>query len=267
VEQAGGDRADEAEVPEGQVDRLPKPARGEETRPTSACFSCAWIRSAPVSRAADTRGAGEEQMEERIDVVAQGREPRPGTETAPERKAHHRHAVDFFGGRRAVVRGDHGHRVATRDEGAREKLEAPGGAAGSPRMVVLRGEDKLHFASQTAKKPGVLLGIAAGQPAPGLGEAAIERQGKPDHEIDGADERRVVDGRMQVHDAKAGPGQLRLQLQERVPRSCDRGPSRRRARRDRAGRFQDVPRLGTDRNMVPPGLSARRISVKSRSRW
>src|SRR6266478_5836534 len=152
TEQAGGDRADEAEVPERQVDRLPKPAPGAE-RAHQRVLLLRMDQIGPRPPRGGHEGAGEEQMEERIDVIAQGREPRPGTETAPERKADDQHAVDVLGGRRAVVRGDHGHRVATRDERAGKELQAPGGAAGSPWVVVLRGEDKLHFASQTAKNP------------------------------------------------------------------------------------------------------------------
>jgi hypothetical protein len=66
------------------------------------------------------------------------------------------------------------------------------------------------------REPGVLLGIAAGEAAPHLGEAPIERQGQPAHEIDGADEGRVVHGRMQAHDAEAVPRQLCLQLLQGV---------------------------------------------------
>src|SRR5215472_6776748 len=98
-------------------------------------------------------GAGEAEMEDRVDVVALGGEPRAGRKPAPDGEAGHGHPVDLLAGRRAVVGGDHGHRVAAREERTGEELEAPGGAAGSPRMVVLRGENDLHVAWQTAKNP------------------------------------------------------------------------------------------------------------------
>src|SRR5215813_11914902 len=97
--------------------------------------------------------AGEAEMEDRVDVVARGDEPGAGRKPAPDGEAGHRHPVDLLAGCRAVVGGDDGHRVAARDERTGEELEAPGGAAGGPRMVVLRGENDLHVAWQTAKNP------------------------------------------------------------------------------------------------------------------
>ena len=102
----------------------------------------------------------EEQVEEWVDVIAERREPRAGGKTAPEREAHHRHAVDLFACRRAVVRRDHRHPVPARDERAREQLQAPRSAAGRPRVIVLGGEDDLHFAAQTAKNPAFSSGYA-----------------------------------------------------------------------------------------------------------
>src|SRR5215471_9539386 len=96
-------------------------------------------------------GAGEAEMEDRVDVVAQGGETCAGRKPAPDGEAGHGHPVDLLTGRRAVVGGDHGHCVAARDERTGKEVEAPGGAAGSPRMVVLRGENDLHVAWQTAK--------------------------------------------------------------------------------------------------------------------
>ena len=152
VEEAGGDGTDEAEVPEREVHGLPQPARSEEcTGQRMLLLRVDQVSPHPPRRG--HQGAGEEQVEDGIDVIAQGREPRSGRQAAPEREADHRHAVDLLGGGRAVVRRDHGHRVAARDKGAREKLQAPGGAAGRPWVVVLGGEDELHFASHTAKKP------------------------------------------------------------------------------------------------------------------
>ncbi len=151
-EEARGDRADEPVVAEREEYRLAQPAAGQKgAHERVLLLRVNHVGASPANFGGQR--AREEQVEERVDVIARGRKPGAGTKAAPEREAHHRHAVDLFARRAAVVRGDHGDPVAAGDERAREQLQAPRRAAGSPRVIVLGGEDDLHFAAQTAKKP------------------------------------------------------------------------------------------------------------------
>ena len=151
-EQAGRNRANEPEVAEREEHGLAEPAAGQEgPHQRVLLLRVKHVGACPARLGHES--AGEEQVEERIDVVVERREPRARTEAAPEREAHHRHAVDLLASRATVVRRDHGHLVAASGEGASEELQAPGRAAWSPRVIVLGGEDDVHFAAQTAKNP------------------------------------------------------------------------------------------------------------------
>jgi len=152
TEQARRDRADEPEVSQTQDHRQPEPPSGERGAHERVLFLRMDQLGANLPRGPD-QGEREQQMEQRVHMIAYRSERRAGSQLPPEREPHDRDPVDRLPGGRAVVGRHDDDLVSPTVEGSGQQAHAPGRPARHERLVILGGEHHSHRASHTTKKP------------------------------------------------------------------------------------------------------------------